>query len=355
MQRTDIDYNYHPSVYADMCNEDYADDERGLRGIKRILDGPKHIGEYAPLSQRELWAQIRFGYRLIDTNAKFEWWVEYIRTHCEDGASAPLIHRTEGKCSLYMCFFEFRDIPCIVVPLYRNRRVGMAQGIVKFEHAAGFNGIHRSLFYNHTMPTMGGDDDMPNQLQHLGVSLIAAVCRNMNIDLLFASPIKFFRVQILLFIEAHRIKHWIGDDCNLTSGGVGIDKSKHQDFPHWCSTPPSNRIYHIRLRQNPIGFGKGDERADLGRFVTEEPEIVPWWDIVNQKWVINSDNAALSVALRSGELDAYIDTHFVYNFLQQLAGDGIIIMLASDMAHYYCYSHASLALGPEPQDTFLHD
>ena len=333
MYRRGEDYGESRRVYAEEARSDNFDNQRALNYIDKATAGPNLFAEYAPLAQQELWAQISFGYRRIDTAAKWKWWEAYIRTHSE-GASAPLMHRTEGMCSLYMCFFEYRGLPCIVVPLYRHRRVALAQGIVRFQHAGGFAGIHRDLHGVRKGPSY----EMPEGIRGLGVSLLAAACQSMDIDLLFASPIDFFKNMVLLFLDRNRVRHWLGNDCNICGGGNGIDITKHRDYPAWCP-PPEHRIYHARLRCNPTDFAKGP-RVDLGRFVADEPRMIPWWDLIHQRWIDFPRPAAL---------DAYVDAFFPYNFLQQMAGEGMIIIDAGDMA---TYSPLPAAPGPEPEDTF---
>jgi hypothetical protein len=349
------DYIRQPS-YAAEAAEFNDDDPRALRYIANFNERPSvHHGEYAPLDQRELWAQMRFSYDVIDSTEKLRWWQHYIATH-SPGASAGFHEEAEGVCCLYMCYFMFREVPCIAVPLYRNRKVGLAQGIVRFTHAAGYAGLYQDLHHHDHHHHQGAEKKrLLDGIHDLGVSLLAAVCQSMNIVLLFASPIEFFRHMLLLFLDERRVRHWLGNDATLTYGGIGIDCTQHKSascFPPWCGQSDST-MYRVRLRQNPHDFARRDTRVDLGRHISDAPGMIPPWSIIQQRWILDAHNHDLIRAHRSGALDRYVHEHFPYNFLQQMQGEGVIVIDAGDLAQY---SPVRAAVErPEPEDTFFNE
>ena len=314
--------------YAAEFNRRYGMGERGPKWFARSALTNGERGEFAAPKQQDLWSQMRFRSTLVETKEQFDWWVEFIKRHSMTGhQSAELSDEASGPCELFMCYFEFNGIPCIVVPLYRHRGVGLAQGIVKLTRnfdTHGFLGLYRNTpeAYN-IEPVRRAVDGV----EDMSIMLLAQVCKSMEIDLLFASPINFFRYMLLVYIERNDITHWLSERGSLTGKGAGIDTDLIDDdlpCPPWCPRR-SGGVFYMKLHYDD------GEVIDLGHLVRRSHMLIPAFDIVHQKWHANERHRAY---VRNGDLAAYVDELYPYNFLWLIAGDGMLIMDAASMAEH---------------------
>ena len=304
-------------------------------------------GAFAPYEQHNIWSQMRFGSDLIDTRAKFDWWKKFINRHSITGReSATLMDNGDGKCELFICFFEFRDIPCIVVPVYINRGVGLAQGIVKTTRnfdTHSFLGLHIATpdaRYSTELNTI-----MPDT-ENLGILLLAQVCSSMKLEFLFASPINFFREMLLVYLGRNYITHWTARDLHSSANGVCCDILEDDELlpqlPPWWDprrTHPTARCLTLDGSAMKAVYGNTD--AYLGYITTSSVKYthVPQFNIIEGKWIPNSRQLESDM---NGELDLYCDKFYPYNFLWMLGGEGMVIMHAPDFAMHAPLQHATL-------------
>jgi hypothetical protein len=71
------------------------------------------------------------------------------------------------------------------------------------------------------------------------------------------------------------------------------------------------------------------EMIDLKHLVKSSEDIVPNFNIVDQKW---KTNRHLREFAKRGELDDYVNEFYPYNFLWLISGDGVIVIDADAMA-----------------------
>jgi hypothetical protein len=330
-------------------SDKYANDPRAQAYFERAHAAIGSEGLFMPYEQQSLWGQTRFVSRLIETEEELTWWDRFIARHA--GYRSAPIERTAGSpCALYMCYFEFAGIPRIVVPIYKHGRVGLAQGIVKLNRAfgqTGFLGVYEPLpeynefaaRYDSQRARHTDHDASPSDAMHnMGILLLAQVCRTMQLDYLFASPIDFFRVMLHCFIVDRSIPYWTGKTYGIMDGGEGIDvhevetdnpENRHLLSEWWPShrTPPS--IYGIHL------LSRSPEQTtpvDLGYFGRRMQLVFPEWDIIRQDW--HQVPQRLRNAVHDDSFRAFVDAYYPNNFLQMLRGDGMIAVDAQRLAAY---------------------
>ena len=244
-------------------------------------------GEFRSPEQQNLWGQMRFDYKCIETQEELKWWRQFIRRHAGI-ESATIAEEAESPCTLHICFFEFDGIPCIVVPFYSHGRVGLVQGIVKLNRAfgeTGFNGIYKPMSTCSENSLWSTSDS--DSIENMGVMLLAQICKSMEIDLLFASPISFFRHMLKLFIENHNIRHWIGNGRGIMSGGdlIHVEEILEDTPTHasvvapWFPSHKSPREISNILLLDP----KLSRTIDMDFFMRYCGPMFPRWDIIHQK------------------------------------------------------------------------
>ena len=308
----------------------YRWNERAQEWLENLTATNNERGAFATPDQHDIWSQMRFESDLVDTYAKFVWWEKFIKRHSITcGPSADLMRIAPGKCELFICFFEFRGIPCIVVPVYINQGVGLAQGIVKTTR--NFD-THSYLGLHVPAPDEQCSDELNTIIPHvenLGIFLLAQVCCAMKLEFLFASPIDFFRDMLFVYLEYNGITHWMAPRLDSSVNGVHSDDVEGADMSPlpswWCPRYPAARRLTLAYDE--------DSYFDLG-YITkfrDSDAHVPRFEIIAGKWNQDADQHK---GVNTGEIDNYCDTFYPYNFLWMLGGEGMVIVRAPDFATY---------------------
>jgi hypothetical protein len=327
-------------------------DDRAKEWFDRSASINNDRGAFASPAQHDNWSQMRFQCDPIDTREKFDWWKNFISRHSITGGhSASLMDTGYGKCELFICFFEFNDIPCIVVPVYINLGVGLAQGIIKTTRnfdTHSYAGLHTptpDAMYSSELNTI-----IPS-IDNLGILLLAQVCASMKLDFLFASPIAFFRDMLLLYLGRNNIAHWSARNLHSSSDDVRSEVLEDDELlpclPAWWTPQRKHPTARCLTLDGSAMKGVYGEHDPWFRYFTTSSgnhTHVPQFNIIDGKWIPNERQLQSDAnGDANGDLDDYCETFYPYNFLWMLGGEGMVIVHAPDFAIHAPLSVTSIA------------
>jgi hypothetical protein len=256
---------------------------------------------------------MQFGCELIDSFEQLHKWDRITMAGCPPGArhsswqrkSAPWILRSFGPCRLYMCFLtpvSASGAPAIVVPIYVCEPCAIAQGITRLAL--------------HCPPGCGA------LAMRLLADASAYLWTELAVRWLFLSPIGTFRATVLQFLAEHRVRH---GDLGTTALHTLVPK-RYDNGATWVDVDADDRCT-LRMRPkcdpaqtsmtwDPRDYRDGDERFDLGVMI----EPIDKWNVVEQRWRLSSRGR------KQAEDEAELRRIAPYNFLNQLHGDGILVI-----------------------------